>query len=66
MKKEVLRAVRLKCLDCSAGQIKEVKLCPIDMCALYPYRMGEDPNKKRRGNTQGLKNSRSGSEEITE
>ena len=38
-----LKAIRLKCLDCSAGQPKEVRLCPAINCALWPYRMGKRP-----------------------
>lgn len=47
-KKLMLRAMRLKCLDCVCQQTKEVRLCPTTYCPLYPYRMGEDPFKKRR------------------
>ena len=38
-----LKAIRIKCLDCSAGQPKEVRLCPSHDCALWPYRMGKRP-----------------------
>lgn len=38
-----LRAIRLKCLDCSNQQIKEVRLCPVIDCPLYGYRMGHKP-----------------------
>lgn len=38
-----MRAIRKKCLECSAGQIKEVTLCPVKNCALYPYRSGHRP-----------------------
>lgn len=34
-------AIRAKCLDCSCGQPKEVRLCPMTTCALWPYRMGK-------------------------
>jgi hypothetical protein len=40
-----IRSIRLKCLDCSAGQIKEVRECVILGCALYPFRMGRNPNR---------------------
>ena len=43
-----LKAIRLKCLDCSCNSIKEVKLCVIPDCALYPYRFGKNPNIKRK------------------
>ena len=44
----VLRAVRAKCLECSAGSPKEVDLCPITDCALYPFRYGKNPFRAKR------------------
>lgn len=38
-----LKAIRRKCLDCCAGQEKEVKLCPIEDCPLHAYRTGHVP-----------------------
>ena len=38
-----LQAIRAKCLDCSCHQTKEIRLCPILDCALWPYRMGKRP-----------------------
>ena len=46
-----LKAIRLKCLDCSAGQAQEVRLCPVTDCALYPYRFGRNPRRKGIGGT---------------
>lgn len=46
-----LKAVRLKCLDCSNGSSNEVKLCPVEKCPLYPFRFGKNPNR------DGLTNS---------
>lgn len=43
----VLKAVRAKCLNCSAGSAKEVDLCPIDDCPLFPFRYGKDPFRKK-------------------
>ena len=43
-----IKAIRAKCLDCSAGQVLEVQLCPIKDCSLYPYRLGHNPNRKGR------------------
>lgn len=46
-KQSLRRAIRERCLDCCCGQIKEVRLCNIKTCALWPYRSGrsiyEDP-----------------------
>ena len=43
-----LRAIRLKCLDCCAGQRKEVRLCPAKDCPLWPFRMGRNPRTQAR------------------
>lgn len=43
----LLKAVRLKCLDCSCFQPKEVALCPVKKCTLYPYRFGKDPYRQK-------------------
>jgi hypothetical protein len=49
-----LKAIRAKCLDCSAGSAHEVRRCHITDCPLYPYRFGH--NAKRAG--IGPKNAR--------
>lgn len=48
------KAMRLKCLDCSCFQPREVEKCVIPECTLYPYRFGKRPHTaekhlKRRG-----------------
>lgn len=40
-----IKAIRVHCIECSGGQNKEVKECPITKCPLYPYRMGKRPKK---------------------
>lgn len=47
-KKAILTAIKEKCLDCSAGDKNEVKLCPITDCTLYKYRFGKDPEGGRK------------------
>ena len=47
-----LKAIRLKCIDCMCGQVREVKLCPIDDCSLYPFRFGKNPNRLKRELTE--------------
>ena len=37
------RAIKLKCLDCSSISPKEVTLCHIFDCTLWPYRTGASP-----------------------
>src|ERR1700730_3789077 len=41
-----LEAQRLRCIDCCAGQAKEVALCPAVECPSWPFRMGTDPWRK--------------------
>lgn len=43
-----MRAIRLKCLDCSGDSPKEVVECTCEQCALYPFRLGKNPFRKRR------------------
>lgn len=38
-----LKAIREKCLDCSCGSPKEVKLCATTECSLFPFRYGTNP-----------------------
>jgi hypothetical protein len=41
-----LKAMRRKCLDCCCHSSKEVELCSVKDCALYPYRLGKHPTRK--------------------
>jgi hypothetical protein len=41
-----LKAIRAKCVWCSGGSWKEVKLCEIEDCTLWPYRFGRRPKTK--------------------
>ena len=38
------KAIREKCLDCCCGQWKEVALCEVKECPLFPYRFGFRPH----------------------
>jgi len=38
-----IKAMRAKCMDCTCYQPKEIRLCPLITCALWPYRMGKRP-----------------------
>ena len=40
-----LKSIRKKCLDCTAGSRKEIRLCSVVQCALYPYRFGKRPTE---------------------
>lgn len=44
--KNPVKAIRAKCLECSAQNPVEVRLCPVTECALYPFRLGENPYRK--------------------
>ena len=44
----VLRAIKLKCLDCSTYNILEIKECPVKNCPLYPFRQGNNPFRKKK------------------
>lgn len=43
-----IKSIRLKCLDCCCGSPKEVELCPVVGCTLYPYRFGKRPTTSRK------------------
>ncbi len=42
-KMPILDVIRAKCIDCSAGQLSEVKRCTAVACPSWPYRMGTNP-----------------------
>ena len=48
-----IKAIRAKCLECSNGQLSEIRECVIPDCPLYPFRMGKNPNRKGIGNSKG-------------
>lgn len=36
------KAIRLKCIDCCAGNMAEVRRCSATNCPLWRYRMGRE------------------------
>ena len=55
-----LQAIRLKCLDCTCQQPKEIRECTITSCPLHPFRFGTNPNltgKRGRGRSFGKKST---------
>lgn len=44
----ITRTIRAKCLSCSGGSTREVRLCPDASCPLWPWRMGVSPKTLRR------------------
>ncbi len=43
-----LKAIRDKCLDCCCANAAEVRKCVATDCALWPFRMGTNPFRKKR------------------
>ena len=41
------KAIRAKCLDCCCGNAAEVRKCVATDCALWPFRLGSNPFRKR-------------------
>lgn len=48
-----IKSIRAKCLDCCCGSAQEVRLCPSEDCALWPYRMGKRPVTPGAGQKEG-------------
>lgn len=51
-----LKAIRLKCIDCSGYSKVEVRNCVIPECPLYQFRFGKNPNRKGKGNKSPISN----------
>ena len=52
-----LKAIRLKCIDCCGGSKREVRLCTAYCCPLHPFRMGTNPNRRRKRAEHGKNDS---------
>jgi hypothetical protein len=52
-RKSPLRSIREKCIDCCGGNKAEVARCEIQACALWPFRMGRNPNRAGIGGKLG-------------
>lgn len=50
-----MRAIRSKCLDCCAASPKRVRECVLGDCPLYLFRLGKNPNVKKREITSAEK-----------
>ena len=48
MIKSPLKAIRAKCMDCTAGSRTEIQNCPIQNCPLHPFRFGKNPFRQKR------------------
>lgn len=56
-KAALLKTIRLKCMDCTMSQPKEIELCPCGDCPLWPFRFGKDPYKTPRQMTDAQQES---------
>ncbi len=43
-----VKAIRLKCRDCTCNQITEIENCTVRVCPLYPFRFGKNPYRTKR------------------
>lgn len=50
-----VKAIRAYCLSCVCGSSTEVDRCPIEECALYPFRFGRNPFRTKRELTEEQK-----------
>ena len=48
MKKDIVTAIKNKCLDCCCGQTSEIRECTLVKCPLHPFRLGKDPFSNKR------------------
>jgi hypothetical protein len=52
-KQSLMKVIRLKCLDCTAGSSHEVAICHLIDCPCWPYRFGKNPFSTRKGPPAG-------------
>ena len=50
------KAIRFKCLDCSGGNVAEVRGCGIPKCPLWPFRMGKSRPKDEKASARAKAN----------
>jgi hypothetical protein len=49
-KTDILRVIKIYCLECCGNDIKEINNCIVNKCSLYPFRLGKDPNPGKNKN----------------
>lgn len=47
-----IKAIQVFCIECCGGNKQYVKECTSTRCALYDYRLGQNPNRKTREYTK--------------
>ena len=50
-----LRALRLRCIDCSGDSANEVRLCTAVQCPAWPFRMGKNPWRSPVARREGIR-----------
>lgn len=55
MEQNPVKAIRKFCLECCLESAAEVKACPCQGCALYPFRLGKNPYRAKRQMTDEQK-----------
>lgn len=43
-----VKAIRLKCRDCTCNQVSEIDGCTVKACPLHPFRFGKNPYRTKR------------------
>jgi hypothetical protein len=46
--KNPVKAIRLKCRDCTNNQISEIDNCTVEKCPLWLWRFGKNPYRSKR------------------
>lgn len=46
--KNPVKAIRLKCRDCTNNQVTEIDGCTVKACPLHPFRYGKNPFRTQR------------------
>jgi len=55
MRKGPLYGIRKYCVQCCGDQPKEVRLCPVEDCPLYPLRFGRRPKGFKKSALKAIK-----------
>lgn len=61
-KTQLLKLIRINCLNCMGGSVTEVENCTKisestgkEFCVFYPYRFGKDTSPARKGDIRNLR-----------
>lgn len=60
IKRTMGQAIRAYCLQCSNHSKKEVALCPMNKCPLYPFRLKPDQEEPPHQQKSGTENPTGG------